>query len=490
MHIDDDIRKLLLDPTLDGSLSVSVDEFVLNTSEGPVSLSATLGLPADGRGYRIEVRDCEGRDLAGFFTRKTRLSREDSLSATGTLGNRLRVEFHGIWPPTTSTTRPIGAVKSSSAVLTFERIILPPTAFDSQTHDEIRESLNCINPHRPPILPQIDPTGPEFTHIAIFQNTKLQFFNRGTEWTECHPFWGKRSGTSGSTWDGEALGGEFSLKQTGAHLEVGFRHKGGDDAEARKRFDALLQSVAYTHAIFPWPSFIQRRCEWRVMEQSMKVVSQEQGGMFPLRDRDGYLSPEAPTDLIAAVACLFHELPEDQSEILRDTMWVFRGADSKAAPAPLEMAMVCSVIEGLRSWICGKQEASTTFTEVRDDALGLIGALEEEADSDEKAEMVRRLKGWINSWPYQDRRVEWNAAFTSLFPGRKPWVEKRFKLFQKHRHGPAHGNYGSITRGDGLATLDALGDLAGFVNLIVAAKAGYKGPILESPYADRRVELG
>lgn len=33
MFIEDDIRKLLLDPSLDGTISLPVDDFVLNTAE-------------------------------------------------------------------------------------------------------------------------------------------------------------------------------------------------------------------------------------------------------------------------------------------------------------------------------------------------------------------------------------------------------------------------------------------------------------------------
>ena len=37
--------------------------------------------------------------------------------------------------------------------------------------------------------------------------------------------------------------------------------------------------------------------------------------------------------------------------------------------------------------------------------------------------------------------------------------------------------------------LRARGRLAGFVNLVIAAKAGYEGPILESPFGDAVIDL-
>jgi hypothetical protein len=492
MYIEDDIRNLLLDSTLDGTLSVRVDDFILNTAEGPVSLAATLKFNPDGEDFLLEVRDSDGRDLRSFFTEKTRVKEEDALSASGVLGNRLRVEFRKIWPPCKSTTRPIGDVNASSAIVEPEVIVIPPSTSDSQTHDEIRDMLNSINPHLPPVIPdeESDAKMPSFEHIAIFANTKLKFFNKGVKWTESHPFWGERSGSRGKTWDGAALGGTFSLKQASDHLEVGFRHDGDDDDEARLRFGALLQAVAYTHAIFPWPTFLQRRRNWRVMEQTLKVVRQEQGQIIPLREVDGHLSPSTPTDLIAAVAGLFHSLSPDNNAQLKQALWVFRGADSTIAPPPLQMAMICSVIEGLRAELFVQQEPPLAFTQLRGEALEWIKQLETASVDPERTGFIKRLNRRVEDWNYQDRRVEWNGAFGRHFPGRDKWVGDMFKLFNAHRHGPAHGNYGTIANGDPHAAIDALGRLAGFVNIIIAAKAGYRGPILESPYADKRIEVG
>lgn len=492
MHIADNIRKLLIDPTVNGTLSIPVDDFILNAAEGPVPLAGTLRIDSDGDGFQLEVRDSQGRDLRVFFPNKTKYTEQDALSASGVLGNKLRVEFQKIWPPCSSTIRPIGDVNSSSAILEPEMIIIPASTSDSQTHDEIREMLNRINPHKPPVLPDqtADSKKPEFEHIAIFANTKLQFFNKGVEWTESHPFWGRRSGSREKTWDGAALGGTFSLKQAGDHLEVGFRHEGGDDDEARSRFDALLHAVAYTHAIFPWPTFLQRRRDWRVMEQSLKVVSQTQGRMAPLRERDGFAPSNAPTDLISSVAAMFLNLPAEKNEDLKQAMWVFRGADSSAAPSPLQMAMICSVIEGLRSELFEKQDPPVVFNDLRNEALEWIANLECASTCPDRTAMIKRLKRMVENWNYHDRRVEWDDAFRRLFPGRDAWVKDLFTLFNKHRHGPAHGNFGSSTKSDPHASIDALGRLAGFVNIIIAAKAGYKGTILESPFADRRIDLG
>ncbi|MCU0794614.1 MAG: hypothetical protein MUF31_01625 [Akkermansiaceae bacterium] len=491
MFIQDSIRELLLDPILDETLSLPVDDFVLNTADGSIALGASLRMAPDGDGLQLDLRDSAGRDLRSFFASGFRIQEKDSLNASGVLGNKLRVDFCKIWPPHISTTRPIGEVHASSAVVQLERLIIPPTGSDSQTRDQIRENLDRINPQRPPArLEEREADNiPRFEHIAVFRNTRLQFFNRGVEWTESHPFWGERRGSRDRTWDGEALGGKFSLKQAGKHLEVGFRHEGGSDDEARQRFDALLHAVAYTHAIFPWPTFVQRRLDWRVMEQSLRVVSQTQGRMVPLREKDGFTDPNAPTNLISSVAGLFHGIEENKNGDLLQAMWVFRGADSRLAPQPLQMAMICSVIEGLRSGLVERKVPPVAFTDLRTEALQWISGLESVTTCADRLGMIKRLNRVVENWNYYDRRVEWDDAFLSLFPGRDDWVRELFKLFNKHRHGPAHGDFSAGAKIDPHASLDALGRLAGLINLIVAAKAGYTGSILESPLSDRRIDL-
>lgn len=486
MHIEDNVCKLLLDPILAGALNIAIDEFVLNTEDGPIQLAASLHAEQIDESFRLEVRDSEGRDLSQFFTRKNKLTEEDTLSGTGVIGHTIRVEFQKIWPPTSSTIRPVGDVQTSSAVVAFSNLVLPPSSADSRTHEEIRELLNQLNPHRAPHPSIENPEPAEHEQLAIFANTNLKFTNCGTEWTESHPFWGQIRGVRGSTWEGTALGGIYSLRQAGENLEVGFRCDGD---EARLKFDALLQAVAYTHAIFPWPSYILRRRNGGIKEQSFKLVRQIQGDMIPLRKSDGYLNPLAPTNLIGSTANYFFSLPQDEKDEVIRALWVFRGADSDQAPAPLQIAMICSVIEGLRTRLFQKQTPPQEFTDCKEETLAWIEKLANPLNNIERATAIRRLKAMVDNWNYQDRRVEWNDAFHRLFPGRESWVGEMYALFQKYRHGPAHGQYGGIAKGDPHKNLDAIGRLAGFVNIIIAAMAGYKGPILESPYADSRIDL-
>lgn len=490
MHIEESVRKFLLDPILAGTLTIAVDEFILNTKEGPIQLSASLHADQFDKSFRLEVRDSQGRDLSQYFTRKNKITEEDTLSGSGVIGHTIRVEFEKIWPPTSSTIRPVGDVQTSSAVLSFSNLVLPPSSADSQTHEEIRELLHQLNPHRAQNPSNQNPQPVQHEQLAIFSKTKLMFTNCGTEWMERHPFWGEIRGVRGSTWEGSALGGTYSLRQAGDNLEVGFRSDGEDDEFARLKFDALLQAVAYTHAIFAWPSYLLYRRNGAILKQSFKLVRQNQGKMIPLRKSDGYLNSSAPANLIASTANYFFSLPQDKKDELIGTLWVFRGADSDQAPAPLQIAMICSVIEGLRAQLVQKQNPPKEFTECKEEALAWVNTLANDSGNEERASAIRRLKVMIGNWNHQDRRVEWNDAFQRLFPGRESWVKEMYDLFQKNRHGPAHGQYGGIAKGDPHDAVDAIGRLAGFVNIIIAAMAGYQGTMLESPFADQRIDIG
>jgi len=496
MYIDSDIRKFLIDPVLIGNLSIPIDELILDPNRQKIPLAANLRVSSDDDSFILVVRDSIGRDIQKFFTSSNKVTVEDTLSASGIVGEKFRVEFGKIWPPSSSTTRPHGEVRSSSAVLEPETIEIVPSSSDLMTHDKIQITLEKINPNRKPKAPDktTEETPPNYEHIAIFADTKLNFKNSGVKWQETHSFWGKRSGSKNSTWDGEALGGTFSLKQADDHLELGFVHEIGndDDETAARRFDALIQSVAYTHAIFPWPIFLQRRQNFRVMQQTLRVFRQEQGSMIPLRDRDGYESPNSPSNLIAAVAKLFFELPSEKTQKLKEAMWVFRGADSRNAPAPLQISMICSVIEGLRTDLYIEGQPPAAYSEIRAEATEWFQLLENTATNPAnpaKLAMIKRLEAHFKRFSHADRRVEWNDVFSRLFPGREEWVIESFKLFNKYRHGPAHGNFGSITKGDPHSSIEARGRLAGLVNLMIAAMAEYDGPILESPFADRRINI-
>ena len=209
---------------------------------------------------------------------------------------------------------------------------------------------------------------------------------------------------------------------------------------------------------------------------------------MPLRERHGHEYPDAPSKLIASVAQWIYGLPERDRNELSHAFWVFRSADHERTPPPAQMAMIGAVVEGL--FDAGKpSEAPVSFKQLHDEAVNWARQAETSSGDPERRGFAKRLAGYLTAWKHQDRRVAWSDTFGPLFSESEAWLERIFSLYQKHRHPAAHGDFVASTKAP-RKMLHARGRLAGFVNLVIAAKAGYEGPILESPFGDAVMELG
>jgi len=493
MIIDSAILDHVIHPILEGSLFLPVDDFVLNVGSEAVRLAAEIKVDDEYESIFLLVRDPTGRNLGNFFTRKNKVLESDTLNGTGILAGGIRVEFRKIWPPTRSSIHHNGELTTSSAEFHVSEIVIAPPVYDKSTDQETEEMFERLKSLRKSPRGRgktVTSQKEKHQHIAIFAGTQLGFSNGGTKQSLSHPFWGGSESRLDKTWDGEVLGGTFSLQQDGKHLKLGFRHEGGDSVESAKRFEALIQAVSYAHAILPWPCYRESRHNGCVLERILKVSNVRQGSFRPLRSRHGFQYRDAPNQLLDCLANHFMALTQTKADNLRQLLWVFRGADTRQAPAPLQIAMVCSVIEGLRSELFQKEEESAGFKAIKQKAKEWIKDLEISIVDQDERSAVKRLKSRIGDWSYADRRIEWQGAFGQLFHDRDSWVSGVFALFNNNRHGPAHGRFDSLDRGEPHEAIDALGRLAGFVNIVIAAWAGYRGPILESPLADSIIDLG
>lgn len=230
MEIRSKVRELLIDPAIERSFSAELRDFRLKVGEEFIPLDATI---QGGEDLEISLRDSQGRDLSKFFPGVGIISTEDLLEGEGILGGELRVRIIGIRPPFSSTTRPMREASSSDAVAHFNRIELVSSPISGEEKEE----------H-------------DFEHIAVFANIDLKYRNAGIERSEAHPFWGKNTNGKLISWDGEALGGEFSVMQDGDHLKIGFRHTATNADHAKRQARALFSAVGYTQAFLPWPCYL------------------------------------------------------------------------------------------------------------------------------------------------------------------------------------------------------------------------------------------
>lgn len=474
MKIDPAVRELLVEPVLEGNATIAIDDFKLkNNDDEEICLDATIECNGSGD-LGLELRDLTGRDLSKLFTPDHDVRPEDTLSASGMVAGRVPIIITKIWPPTSSTTKPIGEVQTSFATTTAERIEL---GYDQENHPEDSDVEEAC-----------EDESVKFNHLAIFSNAKLKFKNSSQRWTRSHEFWGTASGSNGVSWDGEALGGYYSILQDGDHLMIGFRHEAASIEQARHQMKALLAAICYTHGLNPWPSYFRLSEGEHVIEEWVKPVGQVQGQMNPLRERHGLFYPDAPSNLVAAVGAWLCDLDEAERKEINHALWVFRSMDFRAATMPVQLAMVGAVIEGLFN-SCEGPVAPEAFNQFKEEAIAWAKHAAQQADESERRGAASRLASHLGRWEYQDRRTMWKTTFGDLLPGREEWLEETYRLYQKHRHPPAHGNFVRAVEGDSGELIRALGRLAGFVNIILAAKAGYTGPILESPFSDREFDI-
>lgn len=471
MSLNSSIREFLLDPAIAGTLSVPLDRFVLHSKTGDIELAAHLRCNSEGKGFLLELRDEEGRDISDFFEKKAHYTEDDGIMANGWLDGRFPIEIARLLPPGHSTRTLIGIPKSSRATFNPTKIRIPPDHTD-RLPEEL-DSTTKAEGSRP------------YSHLAIFRNTKLMMVNKGVKEKRLHPFLGESSTEREEVWIGEALVGEYCLHQAGDHLEIHFRHQADTDEEAMTRFWCLIDAVSLIHAILPWPTYRQHRRDGTLMERELALHgTMPQGRFVPFRKSDAYGNSSAGS-LLASLALLLSDSPKEHRERLKRLLWVYRGADTTTAPFPTQLTGVCTVVEGLVELLLEeKVQLPPDFLALRTEASNWVAARFPENPH------AKRLAGYIKGWHFQDRRTSWHAAFDPLFPDKAEWLDELFGIFNKHRHGLAHGNFDRILTDDSHGDLQALSRLAGLVNLTFAATAGFEGRLLEGPFGDKKIHLG
>lgn len=494
MGINKHVNELLLDPLLRRDLSIAVDDFELQCESGAIPFGARITLEKGDPRFRLELRDPEGRDLMALFPWKNGMSVDEFSTGTGTIGNQLRVRLTGIQPPHQCTTSSIGAVASSTAVTHFARIELPAHGSDLLTIEEFSEKFGNPAKGKEP-EPSQEEAGKyyrrdwEHLRVALFADTKSLFRNTSRSREEEHPFWGKSRSTNAISWDGDLFGGRYSLLDKSGHLQAGFHFPAREGENPEEQAKALFSAVGYVYGIDPWPSFVSSRDRGRLVEHHLRSTRPTQGKWIPLSKRIGDLNPEAPSELITSVAHWLYGLDEETRKDVCTALWVFRGADNRNVPTPAKLSMLGAVIESLFS-VCDEIPVPEEFSELRNDAISWARLEVESAGEDSlRGGFAKRLTAHLGNFSYVDRRVKWASVFRPLLPGREDWLDETFKIFQALRNPAAHGRFAATMEGNGVDLIHSIGRLSGFVNLIIAAKAGYKGPILESTSGDRVIHL-
>ena len=481
-----DIKNLLIDPSLNHKLSAPIDKFILKSCQGDIQLVAEIVSDSELGGFILNLRNHDDNDIRNFFPQGTRFSRKDTLSANGILGGKVPIEIPAIFPPS-SWGKTIGAVNLNSAKIHIDRINIPANGLETKTGDEIKkmfDDLNLSKADKIVLVPKPDEGKIFFDHFAIICDTKLQFSNTETNKTEEHPFLGKQEFYKRESWVGKALNGDFCLKQKGNHLEIYFCHIASDIETAEKCFDCILGAVGLTHAVNPWPNYLELKMKQKLIKRSIHMPKTLPQGRFkPIDDGLWISCQSAPTNLISSFANLAFTLKDDELETLKWLLWAFRSADNKDLPLSVQILLTCTVIEGACKFFKSLSPPAIEDEDFKNIKKQALEWGKDKINLDEKHRALwTRLNGYISNWQFLDRKEEWNLTFENLFPGNEEWVENMFKLFRDNRHGPAHGSFGVSSGGSDLYDLSRL---ASFLICAIAAKSGYKGKIISSIFEDK-----
>ncbi|MGJ8678472.1 MAG: hypothetical protein ACSHX0_13240 [Akkermansiaceae bacterium] len=492
MHISSNVKELLLEPMLGASLDKPVFKFVLNSLQGPKEFSAFLTRSQPNRGFKLTLHDPESKGFDGLFTKKRKITPNDAVLATGLVDGRIKVEFQQLYSPNTS--KHINSDASHlSGELNFQRIEIPPSGSDNQTYDEIIAHLDALNGKPPKEKPDNSEKPPEYEHLVIVPSTKLYYGNSQIDSVIKHPFWGHWTECQGTVYGGEIWDGEYSIRQYGDHLMIGLKHADTCPVTAQAKMRALYEAVAYSHAFQPWPAFRLTRQDGKVTTQSLYAGSHKQGSMRPLNSQDWAGNQKCPHRLISSVAECFHSLPDEKIESIRQALWIFRSADNKEAPLPLQQAMICGVVESLLGVVKPHSESvdePPEFTEIKKEMMRWPEESKERFSSETYQQHLNGLKQFLGQWKYdhETQKQLWMNAFGPLFPKNEKYVESQRKNFQDLRHSVAHGNY-ALKTDCPHEPMDKIGQMAAFINVIIAAKAGYVGTIRSNVWGDERITL-
>lgn len=492
MHIDTAIRELLLEPMLNATLHKPVFKFVLQSDDEARDVPAFLSRNHPNRGFKLTLHDPKGKGFSGLFTNKRKLTPDDAVSGTGILDGRLRIKFPQLYRPTTS--KFISSDSSHlSGELTFQRIEIPPSGTDNQTYEEIVARLDALNGRHPKDKPNISEKIPEFEHVVIIPSAKLQYANGQIDNDINHPFWGHWTESKGRVYGGEIWDGEYSIREYGKHLMIGLKHSDTCPDSAQAKLRALYEAVAYSHAFQPWPAYRLTRQNGKVTSQSLYAGSHKQGSMRPLNSRDWAEDRDYPHNLIKSVAECFYSLEGATIETVRQALWIFRSADNKEAPLPLQQAMICGVVESLLGILKPHSEnvnESPEFTEIKNEMMSWQQELKQRFPEDAYKTQLNGLRQFLGQWKYnhETRNQEWMNAFEPLFPNNEQYIANQWKNFQNLRHSVAHGNY-SLKTDRPHELMDKVGQMAAFVNVVIAAKSGYVGMIRTNVWGDERIML-
>ncbi len=488
MYIPSNVEELLLTPMLNGELNKPIFNIRLAHDKEEIELHAFLSRESNEGPFQLTIHAPKDKDFSHLFSKNSPIAHENTTSAKGVLDGKLKIEIPRIFRPDSNNCQD----EHRSASITISELNIPIDGWDGMTKQEkiVASGGEPIDEAKTETTEQ---NFSEFDHLALLPNVKIQFSNDSIQTEQKHSFWRHEKKEVGKLQNGEIFAGEYSIRSYGKHLLIGLKHQEESEKEAEKKFTSLVRAVAFSHACQPWPAYEIVRKDDRIIKHQLHTRAKNQGDFTPLSVAINDNDKEAAHRLISSTAEFFYLAPLAEAKQLANSLWIFRSADNITTPFPLRQSIVCGVVESLFNFYKPKHTdiiEPEEFKNIKNDLPRLVKELKNlHSNDDAYKPHLEKLKQYLEGFKYKYKttRELWNETFPPLFPEEQQYVSQQLKNF-KLRNTVAHGNY-SI-REEKLSTQrHELGELAAFVNAIIAAKAGYTGKLKSNIWGNETIKL-
>ncbi len=280
-------------------------------------------------------------------SQKTIWKAEDFWSLSGVIEGDLRFSCKRVSPGRRTEHWKTGKAARTTQVLHLSHLELQTTGWDKLTDAQKRKAIG-LPPGKRAKFPRV-------VFDAVLTGCEQIFVNAGTDTKIENDFLGKWGSSSADTFIDRANDYDFAVIKEGDDLHVhlrskaGFRSKSEDDD--RRRFQALLNAVGFTHGVHPWPF---RTTYWRDGRKNLDEISSARAvtqtvhrpfdgglGTTPGRKKKG--AQNSPI----RIAARFFEKEKGLSEKLSYLLFLCRAGAADSVDMRVRTLPLCSLFEGI-----------------------------------------------------------------------------------------------------------------------------------------------
>lgn len=312
---------------------------------------------------------------------------------------------------------------------------------------------------------------PIVENVTTLTVTKNSFLGKTTSW-DCDTFVEKTSNY------------EIALIERKDELHIHLRTRGRYKSDSaivdRKRFQALLEAVGFTHGFNPWPFRLE---QWR------------EGGLIESRFSVPRVPPKtthAPFDKSLAASgyppplwlvMRFFQKDTPLSRFVSDFLSIFRQAGEESVHLPVRTLAFCSLFEGLIHRLFQEFKLERQLRKQRPDARQFLAArdaliktlVKKGAKGDLASKRLAGLLGHAEPFRVKDQFY----ALCDRFGLDQKAMKRHFDAWFSERNPLMHGQWRNHSDQD----FERQSLIAGAINIFLLKLMGYSGKMVASRFA-------